>query len=85
MSKYDSLHYFLKMQKNNVIILKFTEIEKILGFALPASAFKYPAWWANQKVERTNGNHTNAVAWINAGWESAELDLSRRQVKFIRV
>jgi hypothetical protein len=85
MSKYDPLHYFLKMQKNNVIFLKFTEIERILGFGLPASAFKYPAWWANQSVERANGNHSNAVAWISAGWETTELDLMRRQVKFIRI
>ena len=55
------------------------EIEKILGFGLPKSAFKYNPWWANQ-----NGHHPQARAWCDAGWEASELDLVRKRVKFTK-
>ncbi|MGN8200507.1 DUF7662 domain-containing protein [Salinisphaera sp. RV14] len=57
----------------------FADLEDILGFPLPASARRYPAWWAN---DRQPSRHSNA--WLSAGWETAELDLRHEQVTFRR-
>ncbi|MFP7296989.1 hypothetical protein [Neobacillus niacini] len=45
------------------------EIEEILTFKLPASAYKYSAWWANE----TEGTHTHARSWLMAGWKTTEV------------
>ena len=72
-SKYYSLEKYLDRQKDNLIKLTFTEIEKILGEVLPPSAYKYPAWWAN-------GGHSQADAWMNAGWRVDNLKLGNSVV-----
>ena len=59
--------------------LRFVEIEKLLGFSLPASARSYPAWWSN-----TRGSHTHAAAWLDAGWTTAKLDLAGGAVTFVK-
>lgn len=81
MSKYDPLRHHLFKAQGNRWVASFSDIEAVLGFRLPDSARKYPAWWAN---ESGNGNHSHARAWLNTGWKTAELDLSRDQVTFAR-
>lgn len=50
----------------------FSEIESVIGFALPASARLHRPWWSNQ----AGGNgHSQALAWGAAGWETAEVDM----------
>jgi hypothetical protein len=68
---------------NNEISLSFKEIEGIIGAPLPDSAFKYPAWWANQLSE----GHTQKDAWMNAGFRVKEVDQRREggSVVFQRV
>ncbi len=59
----------------------FGEIEAILKFKLPASAYEDERWWLHEK----EGNHVNARAWANAGWKIASVDVGRERVKLVRV
>ncbi|MDR3710218.1 MAG: hypothetical protein P4L33_18130 [Capsulimonadaceae bacterium] len=56
----------------------FADIERILGFALPDSARKYPAWWANQE------SGTQVHSWRDAGWFTQDLDLGAERITFSR-
>lgn len=80
MSKYDLLRDHLRLIREDQYQTDFSEIEEILDFALPASAYKYPAWWSNEVV----GNHVQKHAWYDAGFKTANLDLAKRQVTFVR-
>ena len=71
--KYYLLEKYLERQSAPEITLTFPEIERIIGEQLPASAYKYPAWWAN-------GGHIQADAWLNAGWKVGELKLGKSVV-----
>lgn len=57
----------------------FREIESVLGFDLPASARRHPAWWANQETGRSH-----ALAWQAAGWRTRDLSLTAETVTFER-
>jgi hypothetical protein len=81
MSKYDRLHKHLAALDVSEWEASFADIERILGFALPSSALKYPPWWANQ----TGSGHVQSNAWQAAGWRSKDLDLTNQTVKFERV
>ena len=59
-------------------VAKFQEIEAILGFPLPRSAYSYPAWWSNQSGD----GHTQSQSWQSAGWRTGEVDLANQQVTF---
>jgi hypothetical protein len=80
MSRYQPLADFLSAQKGREWEATFADIEKRLGFALPRSAYKYPAWWANQNGE----GHSQTKGWRSVGWRTARLDLERRRVTFER-
>ena len=79
MSKYDPLKNYLRQAPQSALTLKFSEIEQILGFDLPHSAYKYASWWANSA---RGGAHMKA--WRDAGWEVSNIDLSGRRVTFQR-
>ena len=66
--------------------VSFTDIEAVLGFELPGSARMHRPWWSNQI-----DGHSQAIAWMAAGWETAEVDvrgetllLRRRETNTIR-
>jgi hypothetical protein len=80
MGKYQPLEKFLKGRRVQRWRADFLEIETLLGFKLPQSAFKYPAWWSNDET-----GHSHAKAWIDAGWRTEEVDLARRKLTFTRV
>jgi hypothetical protein len=80
MSKYDALGDYLKRQPADRVPMKFTEIEKVIGFKLPASAHKHRPWWGNNAR-----NHVNAKAWLDAGFESEQVDMAGRKLVFRRV
>lgn len=63
------------------VTLTFTDVETILGFALPESAHKYHAWWSNS---RTADSHTWAHLWLRAGWEKEHVDFAGLRVTFRR-
>ncbi len=47
---------------------------------MPASARKYPAWWAN-----TEGSHSYASAWLDCGWLTSDVDLASQRLTFRRI
>ena len=70
-SKYRRLYTHLRDKEDEQWLTSFREIEAILGFRLPASARRYRPWWANQK----SGGHSQSLAWMAAGWETANVDM----------
>ena len=81
MSKYDPLRHHLNRLKVKRWRASFDDIERSLGTRLPASAYKYPAWWANETSEV---RPVQKNAWQQAGWRTEELDLTGRHVTFVR-
>lgn len=62
--KYLPLRRYLEVKNTPYIQLSYSNIEKILGFSLPGSAHKHQAWWSN------NYDHSQAIAWMDAGYET---------------
>lgn len=60
--------------------LTFTQIERVLGRQLPASARRHRAWWSNE----TSGTHSHAAAWMGAGWRVDAVDLTAATAQFHR-
>jgi hypothetical protein len=79
MSKYEPLEAFLRSLKVSQHRLSFRQVEDLLGFKLPKSALKYPAWWSNDET-----GHSHSRAWLHAGWRTEDLDLAARHVTFRR-
>jgi hypothetical protein len=79
MSKYEPLPRFLASQEVPKFRIAFQQIEDILGFKLPKSAYEYEAWWSNNAT-----GHSHARTWLAAGWKVEDLDLVSRQVTFTR-
>jgi hypothetical protein len=57
------------------IRMSFADVEEILGRPLPASAYKFNAWWGN------GSRHSQAKVWRGAGFE-ARVSLAKRSVRF---
>jgi hypothetical protein len=81
-SVYDPLRERLLSESGQSIRLTFSEIEAILGRKLPASAFKFTAWWSNEISLKLA--HSQARAWLHAGFR-AKASIRRRVVEFHRV
>ena len=79
--KYAPLHNHLSARTDFRWRASFGEIEAILGFDLPASARRYPAWWAN---ENSSGRHSHARAWREAGWKTADVAIEAEELVFRR-
>ena len=81
--KYTPLENYLRdlPESQSAVTLRFEQIEKILNSKLPSSAYEDRRWWDHE----TEGNHVNARAWTNAGWQVASLDVNKQWVKLIRV
>jgi hypothetical protein len=60
MGKYQPLNDHLTKLKGDFVSLSFSKIETIISDKLPNSAFKYRAWWDNDKT------HVQAAAWMGA-------------------
>ncbi|HMM55093.1 MAG TPA: hypothetical protein PKC23_08765 [Candidatus Desulfobacillus sp.] len=60
--------------------MTFDEIQSIIGSRLPPSASRFRPWWANQ----TNQNHSQARAWMDAGFQVDSIDLAHGWVRFVR-
>ena len=77
-SKYKALSEFLYENWEKRITLSYAELEKILGFSLPASAHNLPqSYWANTEY------HTYAKSWLKLGYK-AKVDIENKQVCFER-
>jgi hypothetical protein len=80
MSKYTALGDYLKRQRGDRVPITFGQIEKITGVKLPASAQKYRPWWSNNP-----DNSVMTKVWLDAGFESEQVDMSARKLVFRRV
>ena len=77
-SKYKALSEFLYENWEKRIVLSYEELEKILGFSLPASARNLPqSYWANTEY------HTYAKSWLKLGYK-AKVNAENKQVTFER-
>jgi hypothetical protein len=77
MSKYEPLPQFLASVGGREHRMSFSEIERILGFKLPKSAYQHEAWWSNNAT-----GHSHAQAWLKFGWRTGTVDLKGRKVTF---
>jgi hypothetical protein len=77
MSKYEPLPQFLGSVGGSLHRMNFSEIERILGFKLPKSAYEHEAWWSNNAT-----GHSHAHAWMKFGWRTEAVDLAARKVTF---
>lgn len=80
MSKYAPLTRHLRAANADRLAMTFAELEGLLGFALPPSARKHRAWWANNPQ-----SHVNAAAWYQAGYQSQAVDLETEKLMFVKL
>src|SRR5436853_7797223 len=80
MGKYEPLGAFLRNQHAQEVPMTFSEIEKITGVKLPPKAQHHRAWWSNNP-----SNNVMTRVWLEAGYESAQVDMSARKLVFRRV
>ena len=73
-----SLH--LDERTEPVVRMTFSQVEAVLGQALPASARRHRAWWSNERV----GSHVQRNAWLDAGRSTRNVDLNAATVEFTR-
>lgn len=79
-SKYGPLGRHLASLRTSTWRARFSEIEEVLGFALPASARRYPAWWGNLQ-----GSKGQAASWLNVGWLTGDVDVNAGRLTFRRI
>jgi hypothetical protein len=79
-SKYDALGAFLKSQRGDRVPMSFAEVERITGGKLPPSAAKHRPWWSNNP-----DNSVMTRVWLDAGFESEQVDMAGRKLVFRRV
>ncbi len=80
MTKYTALGDYLKRQRGDRVRMAFGEIERIIGAKLPQSARRHRPWWGNN-----SSNHVNAKVWLDAGFESEQVDMKKRTLVFRRM
>ena len=77
--KYRALAEYLYEKWEKKIVLTYAEIEEILGFKLPPTAYKLPkSYWANTLT------HTYATSWLSVGYK-ARVDLEATKVTFEKI
>ena len=67
MRKYQNLCDYLSAAGSDCRRMRFDEIEQLLGFVLPDSARRHPAWWANDPDPNRHSS-----AWLSAGWVTVQ-------------
>lgn len=66
--KYKKIGEYLRSLDSDSETLTYTELETILGFELPDSAYSYNAWWSNH-------GHNHSYAWLDFGWRFDRVSL----------
>jgi hypothetical protein len=61
MSKYAPLENHLAGHSEGAVSMTYEEMQKMLGFELPSSAYKHRAWWSN-------GKKGGSKFWLRVGW-----------------
>jgi hypothetical protein len=80
-SKYGGLAGYLKFRAafTDSVKLNFARIDGIIGDNLPMDAYKTEQWWANAP------SNVHVKAWLEAGWETQEVNLKEGYVIFKKV
>jgi len=79
MSRYSALTAVLREaaeRGQQTVAMSFGRVEEIIGGALPPSSDQRQ-WWANS-------DHVQAQAWLAAEFRVEQVDLDRKQVRFVR-
>ena len=77
-AKYRGLAEYLLSSNETRVTLSYTQIEDILGFALPDTARKFKqSYWANTET------HSYASSWMAVGYK-ARVDTESDTVTFIK-
>ena len=79
--KYQLLYQYLENRFANTVVLTFTQIEDLLGFALPESAQVDQQWWANDDHDGERDGQSRS--WTLAS-RTATANLQARTVAFER-
>jgi len=79
LSKYAPLRKYLTSGSQTRWRVTFAEVEAVLGFSLPRSAYAYPAWWSNDAT-----GHSHSRVWLDAGWKTEQVDMAARKLVFRR-
>lgn len=79
MSRYEQLADYLEGLVGDRAVLSFSEVERLIGSPLPASARKLRTWWSN------DATHSQARrGWLSAGWRVIGVDMEAGAVEFMR-
>lgn len=80
-SKYSGLTRYLKFRGafTNRVKLSFARIDGIIRDNVPMSAYKSEKWWDNLQ------SSIHAKGWLEAGWETQEVNLKEGYVVFKKV
>ena len=77
--KYRPLAEYLYEKWEKKITLTYEEIERILDFKLPQTAYKFPmSYWANTLT------HTYATSWLSVGYNT-KVNIETLSVTFERI
>ncbi len=79
-SEYRLLHKYLRDRFANRLVLSFSEIEDILGFALPESARLQEEWWATGTAAHES---VQSDSWTLAS-RTATVNMAAQNVMFER-
>jgi hypothetical protein len=80
MSKYQPLGDYLRQQNRDFVPMHFNEIERIIGSQLPKTSQVYRAWWSNNP-----SNNVMTRVWLDAGYETEQVDMPGQRLVFRRV
>jgi hypothetical protein len=78
-SKYDALGTFLRRQTAREVPMTFADIERVTGVLLPGKSQHSRAWWSNNPA-----NNVMTKVWLDAGFETARVDMKAGAVVFVR-
>jgi hypothetical protein len=80
-AEYRPLHKYLDGRYADTVVLRFGEIEDLLGFLLPDAARLRQDWWADAEIDGPPS--TQSRAWIRAG-RTAKANMTAQTVVFER-
>jgi hypothetical protein len=81
-SKYEPITKYLEKQEDEIVEIKISELEHVLGFTL-AQYSRTQEFWTNETNYETSGSHAQSRAWQRAGF-LVEHRLGSDLVRFVR-
>jgi hypothetical protein len=77
-TKYHPLFEHLLFSGQGLLSMTFSEVESIIEAKLPPSAHTREEWWSNSPR-----GHSQARAWMRAGYQASKVDLNGKTVTFV--